>query len=178
MTLQWGLIIESSRISSSETPCSFLFPVVYGLAGTQHVDRSNASFGGGGGGPFPPRGVGSGVPALALRGPVHTRCREKCYPDASIHGTKYICSHPAPISHSPPNTAQSPTRCGLGASPNSRPILPTSAHSSPATEPPRSLGYSPVALSPHSSPLFSTTALCPASGRLGAPSSPRALTMG
>lgn len=43
MTLQWDLIIKSSRISSLEPLCSFLFPVLYGLAGTQHVDRANAS---------------------------------------------------------------------------------------------------------------------------------------
>lgn len=68
VTLQWDLIIKSSRISSFETHCSFLFPVVYGLAGTQHVDQANASFRGGGGDLFLP-GVGSGVPAFILRGP-------------------------------------------------------------------------------------------------------------
>lgn len=37
MTLQWALIIKRSRISSFETHCPFLFPVVYRLAGMRHV---------------------------------------------------------------------------------------------------------------------------------------------
>ena len=82
MTLQWDLIIKSSRISSFETHCSFLFPVLYGLAGTQHVDQANAS----------PRvleedwflpGVSSGVPALIVRG-LCPHPPQRHYPDGSV----------------------------------------------------------------------------------------------
>lgn len=67
-----------------------------------------------------------------------------------------------------------PMSCGLLVSLNSLPILPSSAHSSPATEPPRSLGSSPVARSPHSNlpPLHHSSA--PSKWMLGAPSRPRA----
>ena len=58
VTLQWDLIIKSSRISSFEKHCSFLFPVVYGRAGWRHVDWANAS----------PRGLGKDLllPGSAL----------------------------------------------------------------------------------------------------------------
>lgn len=67
MTLQWDLIIKSSRISSFETHCSFLFPVIYRLADTRHVDQATASSRGVGGEDLFLPGVGSGVPALILR---------------------------------------------------------------------------------------------------------------
>lgn len=126
---------------------------------------------------FLPRGLVLGSWLSSLGAPVHTHGREKCYPHGSISDTKCICSNPLLPSHLPANTAPKPRVCAawIPCLPDLRPMLPSSARSPPATEPPHPLGYCPVVLFPDSNPesaLVHST-LCPRSGCPGPSTTPR-----